>query len=257
MNRMTVFTPSERSLLLDALISRARGDSRVTSAAVTGSGALDQADRWSDIDFAIGIAGDRDEVMADWTAYLYAEHGAVHHMDVPFRSAVYRVFLLPHTLQVDIAFVPAPEFGATAPTFRLLFGTAVDQPPTAGVDARSQIDMGWLYALHVRSSIERDRSWQAEHMLGGLRNAILSLMALRHGVPATQGRGLHLLPSSATDAVLATLVGTLDDAELRRAFRAAVELLLTEAAYVDAKLPAVLSEPLRAMCRSRLPSIDA
>jgi hypothetical protein len=225
MNRMTVFTASERSVLLGALIDRARDDSRVTGAAVTGSGALDRADRWSDIDFALGIAGDRDEVMADWTAYLYTVHGAVRHMDVPFRSAIYRVFLLPHTLQVDIAFVPAVEFGATAPTFRLLFGAAADQPPTPAVDPCAQIDLAWLYALHVRSSIERRRSWQAEHMLGGLRNAILSLICLRHGVPATQGRGLHLLPSSAANAALATLVGTLDEADLRRAFRAAISLL--------------------------------
>jgi hypothetical protein len=247
MDGMTVFTPAERAKLLDALVSRARADARVTGAALTGSGALDQADRWSDIDFALGIAGDRDEVMADWTAYLYAEHGAVHHMDVPFRSAVYRVFLLPHTLQVDIAFVPAPEFGATAPTFRLLFGTSADQPPTPPVDPRSQIDMAWLYALHVRSSIERRRCWQAEHMLGGLRNAVLSLMALRHGVPATQGRGLHLLPSSATNAAVATLVGSLAEADLRSAFRAAVELLLAETAHVDPDLATVLAGPLRAM----------
>jgi len=247
MKRMTVFTPSERDQLLAALISHARADPRVTGAAVTGSGASDRTDRWSDIDFALGIAGDRDEVMADWTAYVYAEHGAVHHMDVPSRSAIYRVFLLPHTLQVDIAFVPAAEFGATAPTFRLLFGTALDQPPTPGVDARAEIDMAWLYALHVRSSIERRRFWQAEYMLGGLRNAVLSLMALRHGVTAVQGRGLHLLPSNATNAALATLVGSLDEAGLRRAFRAAVELLIEEAAYVDAELTKVLSGPLRAM----------
>lgn len=247
MNRMAVFTPSERDQLLTSLIDRARGDARITGAAVTGSGALDHTDRWSDIDFALGIAGARDEVMADWTAYLYAEHGAVHHLDVPFRSAIYRVFLLPHTLQVDIAFVPAAEFGATAPTFRLLFGTAVDQPSTSPLDPRAEIDMAWLYALHVRSSIERHRFWQAEHMLGGLRNAVLSLMCLRHGVPAGQGRGLHLLPPSATNPALATLVGALDETNLRRAFRAAVELLLAETAHVDVKLAKVLSTPLLAM----------
>jgi len=62
-----------------------------------------------------------------------------------------------------------------------------------------------------------------------------------------QGRGLHLLPSNATNAALATLVGSLDEAGLRRAFRAAVELLIEEAAYVDAELTKVLSGPLRAM----------
>ncbi|GAA3432831.1 hypothetical protein ACFFS4_01310 [Kutzneria kofuensis] len=106
---------------------------------------------------------------------------------------------------------------------------------------------GWLYALHVRSSIERGRVWQAEHMLGGLRNVVLTLMCLRHGVPAVQGRGLHLLPSTETKAALATLVGGLAEAELRRAFRAGVALLLAEAAHVDAELAKALTAPLEAM----------
>ena len=244
---MTIFTPEDRDRLLTVLIDRARGDARIGGAALTGSGALGGADRWSDIDFALGITGDRDEVMADWTAFLYREHRVVHHMDVPSRSAIYRVFLLPDTLQVDIAFVPAAEFGATAPTFRLLFGAAAEQPPTTPPSARAEIDMAWLYALHVRSSIERGREWQAEHMLGGLRNAVLTLMCLRHGVPARQGRGLHLLPSSETKAALATLVGSLDEAELRRAFRAAVELLLNETVQVDVELARTLTGPLQAM----------
>jgi hypothetical protein len=46
---------------------------------------------------------------------------------------------------------------------------------------------------------------------------------------------------------LAALVGSLDEAELRRAFRAAVELLLAETAYVDADLARALSGPLLAM----------
>ena len=247
---MTIFTPEIRDRRLADLIGRARTDRRITGAALTGSGALDGADRWSDIDFALGIDGDRDEVMADWTSFLYREHGVVHHMDVPFRSAIYRVFLLPDTLQIDIAFVPAAEFGATAPTFRLLFGVAAEQPPTPAPSVRSQIDLGWLYALHVRSSIERGREWQAEHMLGGLRNAVLTLMCLRHGVPAVQGRGLHLLPPDATKAALATLVGSLDEAELRRSFRAAVELLLTETGHGDADLARKLRGPLQAMLGS-------
>jgi hypothetical protein len=247
---MTIFTPEDRDRLLTVLIDRARGDGRIGGAALTGSGALDGADRWSDIDFALGVTGDRDDVMADWTKFLYREHGVVHHMDVPSRSAIYRVFLFPDTLQVDIAFVPAAEFGATAPTFRLLFGTAEEQPQVTPPSARAEIDMAWLYALHVRSSIERGRDWQAEYMLGGLRNAVLTLMCLRHGVRAVQGRGLHLLPSSATKAALATLVGSLEEAELRRAFRAAVELLLNETVHVDPTLAQALARPLQAMLGS-------
>lgn len=42
---MAIFTPSQRDRLLAALIDRARGDARISGAALTGSGAVDGADR--------------------------------------------------------------------------------------------------------------------------------------------------------------------------------------------------------------------
>ena len=36
---------------------------------------------------------------------MYDEHFALHHVDVVSGAWVYRVFLLPSTLQVDLAFV--------------------------------------------------------------------------------------------------------------------------------------------------------
>jgi len=51
--------------------------------------------------------------IAGWTAMLYRDHQAVHHTDVISGATTYRVFLLASTLQVDIAFTPATEFGPT------------------------------------------------------------------------------------------------------------------------------------------------
>jgi len=70
---------------------------------------------------------------------------------------------------------------------------------------------------------------------------------LRHGVPHSQGRGLHLLPSATVAPVEATLVRSLETAELQRAFRASVDVLLAEIAYVDAELAVRLDRPLRAL----------
>ena len=107
--------------------------------------------------------------------------------------------------------------------------------------------MGWLYALHARSSIARGKVWQAEYMISGVRDHVLMLACLRHGVPHSQGRGLHLLPSATTAPVEATLVRSLEPAELQRAFRASVDVLLTEIAHVDAELAVRLDRPLRAL----------
>ena len=252
-----MYTPTNRTNLRDALVAAARADSRVAGAALTGSAAVGAEDRWSDIDLALGLtpAADQSAVLADWTDRMYREHAAVHHTDVWSRGTIYRVFLLQSTLQVDIAFAPAEEFGALGPTFQLLFGEAVEQPQRGAPSPVDVVGMAWLYALHARSSIARGKAWQAEYMISGVRDHVLTLMCLRHGVPHSQGRGLHLLPSDGTSAVEATLVRSLGVEELRRAFRASVDVLLVEVEYVDADLAVRLAGPLRGLTASVGPGL--
>jgi predicted nucleotidyltransferase len=238
-----MFTPGERNLLRDALIEAARSDERVTGAALTGSAALDAEDAWSDIDLAFAVAGEPEPVLADFTARMYREHGAVHHLDVVFERTVFRVFLLANTMQVDLAFWPEADFGATTPKFRLLFGTPQDRPQSPPPDARRLIDLAWLHALHARSSIERGRGWQAEYMIGRVREYALALACLRHGVPAVEGRGLDQLPASVTAPFEATLLRGLEDGG--RAFRAVTELLIGEIERVDDELAGRLAPLLR------------
>ena len=242
-----MFTPEDRSRLRDAIIAVARADARITSAALTGSVALGAEDRWSDIDVALGVAGEADPegVVADWTDYMYRECGAVHHVDVNWGSTLFRVFLLASTLQVDLAFWPAAEFGAIGPTFRLLFGTAKERPMQQPPDAAVLIGMAWLHALHARSSIARGRVWQAEYMLSGMRDQVLALACLRHGVPSVQGRGIDSLPPEVTAAVSGGLVRSLDAAELRRAFGVVTGALIAEIERADAGLANRLAAPLK------------
>src|SRR5271169_3390420 len=117
-----VFTAEERSRVRSSLLEFAASDPRIGGAAITGSAANDGEDRWSDVDLAFGVrnADDVGEVLSDWTARMYEQHGALHHLDVKAGAWIYRVFLLPNSLQVDLAFVPAAEFRASSPTFRLV-----------------------------------------------------------------------------------------------------------------------------------------
>jgi hypothetical protein len=238
------------------LISAARADGRIAGAALTGSASLGAEDRWSDIDLALGIAPGADfgEVITDWTGLMYADHCAVHHLDVTSGGTVYRVFLLTSTLQVDIAFAPAAEFGPHAPTFRLLFGTAAERPQPPPPDATELIGLGWLYALHARSSIARGRVWQAEYMISGVRDHVLALACLRHDVSPYQGRGMDQLPPDATATVSGALVRSLDPAELGRAFRAAIQALLAESARADSGLATRLSGTLAELAAGPVPA---
>src|SRR5665213_1487086 len=115
-----MFTPQERDRLRTDLLGHAVSDGRISGAAITGSAAAGREDRWSDIDLAFGVidAAELPNALSDWTAYMYDRHLALHHLDVKSGAWIYRVFLLPSTLQIDLAFVPAAEFRALAPTFR-------------------------------------------------------------------------------------------------------------------------------------------
>ncbi len=243
---LIMFSVENRVRLRSDLILGARADSPVTGAALLGSSALGREDRWSDIDLALSLSheADRAKVIADWTERMYGEHEAVHHLDVSWGKALYRVFLLASTLQVDLSFWPEPELRAAGPNFRLLFGTVANTRPSSAPDAEELIGLGWLYALHARSSIARGRTWQAEYMISAARDQVLALACLRHGLPAREGRGIDDLPADVTDLVARALIGSLESDTLRRALAITIEALLNEAENADLNLAQRLAGPL-------------
>jgi len=241
-----VFTPEERERLREELIAAAKADERISGVAITGSAARDALDRWSDIDLAFGIADAARlrEALGDWTDRMHHEHGAVHHFDVTRGSWVYRVFLLESTLQVDLAFAPAADFGALSPTFRLVSGASVELPQPAPGATEELIGLGWLYALHSRSCIERGKVWQAEYMISAVRDQAMALAAARHGLPTREGRGFDGLPKEVRASFEGAVVRSIDTHELRRAFRAVIANLLIEIKHANPALATVLEGPL-------------
>jgi hypothetical protein len=233
-----VFTPDDRARLRSDLLNLAAGDARLTGAAITGSAALEREDRWSDIDLAFGVSEGVDvaAVLSDWTATMYRRADVLHHCDLKRDSWTYRVFLLRSTMQVDLAFAPAADFRALAPSFRLVFGQASEPQYIAPAASDEVIGLAWLYALHARSSIARRRLWQAEYMISGVRENALALACLRLRLPATQGCGFDLLPAPVATAFEDALVACLDAVELSRAFRAALRCFRWEVRLANREL---------------------
>ncbi|ACQ81977.1 hypothetical protein Bcav_3735 [Beutenbergia cavernae DSM 12333] len=240
-----MFTVAERVRVRESLVEAARADPLVTAAALTGSAARDAEDAWSDIDLALRIDGAADpmEVAAAWTARMYADHDAVHHLDVWAGATLFRVFLLRSSLQVDIAFWADGDFGAKGPSWRLLFGTAGPPVDPRPADPESLVGTGWLYALHARASIARGRVIQAAYMLDGVRDQVVSLACARLDLPFVQARGADDLPAELRAAVADTMPRSIERPELERAFAVVARLLLDEAAHVDELLAERLAEP--------------
>lgn len=249
---MSIFTSEQRELLRNQLVSAAENDGNLSGAAHTGSAASGRLDRWSDIDLALCLkpTASHDQVVAEWTGRLYRSHEAVAHVDVMRGATLFRVFLLKNTLQVDIAFWSADEFAAIGPNFKLIFGDAKPPCPPPPPNPQSLIGMAWLYALHVRSSLARGRTLQAEYMLSGMRNHVFELTCLRCGVIAHQGRGLDDLPPSDRDTAARCLPRSLEPIELQHAFQTTMRALLNEIRHADPELEVRLSAPLQAMISS-------
>ena len=231
-----MFTVEERDAVRRRLLELAQEDPTVGAAAITGSAAAGSADRWSDIDLAFAIRGDMPRALLHWTSVLYAEFAALHHWDLPFGSSIYRVFLLPGCLEVDIAFTPEADFGPRGPNWRTVFGETVEVPTTEPPSRDDLVGLAWHHVLHARICIERGKPWQAEWLIGGVREHVLALACVRLGYSARFAKGTDLLPPDVTAAVEPALVRSLDEAELRRALGVAAGALTAELERTDEAL---------------------
>ena len=223
-----MFSIRDRDRIRESVLQMAAADRRVVAGAVVGSMALDQGDRWSDLDLTFAVADELPvfAVLEDWTHSLVDEFKAVPLFDLQSGASVYRVFLLPGCLQFDLSFTPASKFGATGPKFKLIFGRAVEKPYNQPPSAQELFGYAVHHALRARICIERGRYWQAEYWISGVRDYALSLACRRHSLPAIQGRGFDALPSGISNVFRKALVTSIERDELLRALGCAIEGLL-------------------------------
>ena len=229
-----MFSIDDRDRIRDRVLQLAASDPRVVAGAVVGSLALDEGDRFSDLDLTFAVADNLPllDVLEDWTRTIVEEFDAAHLFDLPSGASIYRVFLLPGCLQFDLSFTPASKFGATGPKFKMLFGTSVEKPYAQPPSAHELFGYAVHHALRARFCIERGRYWQAEYWISGTRDYALSLACRRRGLPAYYGRGFDDLPADVRDTFRDALVRFLDGDELLRALGVAIAGLLDEAEEV-------------------------
>lgn len=248
-----MFSIEDRDRVRDRVFELASSDTRIVAGAVVGSLALDEGDRWSDLDltFAVSDGVPVSEVLDDWTRSLVAEFVAVQLFDLPAGATIYRVFLFPGCLQFDLSFSPASEFGALGPKFRLLFGSAVERPFPGPPAAEQLFGYAVHHVLRARFCIERGRLWHAEYWISAARDHALGLGCRRRGLAAHYGRGFDDLPVDVREAFRHTLVRSLDPDELLRALGEVIAGLLREADEVR-PLAAIVEPRLRSLAATEL-----
>jgi hypothetical protein len=247
-----MFTSSRRAELRALLLDRARADERIVAAAIVGSAAAGREDGWSDIDLAFRLRRGEDAaaVAQEWTAFLTAECGVADHLDIWAHGGLYRVFLLPDTLQVDLSFWPFDDYAATSPAFRLEFGEAGASRPVPAPSAGDAARTAWLFALHARSSIARGRALQALYMLNTARDHLVQAQSVRHALAPHHARGADDLPGPVRAALASSVPASLERAELARCLRVVCDLIGAEAGHVDEALAARLRPVLAEIAAS-------
>lgn len=242
-----MFTTKLRDHIRDELIALAQADTDIVGAALVGSSATGLQDAFSDIDLALQLAPDVDEAAAvdRWTRHITERYGVAHHLDVYAGNTRYRVYLLPESLQIDISFWAHNAFVAIGDRFTLLFGAHPEERRVTTQNPDHLIGYAWLYALHVRSSIARNQPWHALSLLDDMRDYVLMLACIRHGLNPRELRGVDDLPSEVLSRFTIARAISLQPDELRRSLRCHGELLLTEVSEIDANLADQLSEPVR------------
>lgn len=221
----------ERDAIRDRLIEHARHDPGIAGAALVGSTASG-GDRWSDLDltFAVAPGTTIEAALARWSAWIETEFGGVKLVDLPIPGTIYRVFLFPGALQVDLSFSEQGVFGSRSPRFELIFGEPVHHPYTV-VDSSPADTFGWAihHLVRARVCIERDLPWQADYWIRQARDSALTLACLGRGIEARYGKGFDKLPAEITDRHLEAIAHSLEPAELRRSLAVVTRLTLEEA----------------------------
>jgi hypothetical protein len=244
-----MFSITYRQAVRSRVLEWALADNRIVAGAVVGSLAHSEGDRWSDVDLTFGVsdATTTTQILSDYTKLLVADFEAISLFDLPRGTSIYRVFLLPGCLQVDLSFTPASDFGAIGPSFKLLFGVAVDKPHLAQQSGQDLLGYAVHHALRARICIERGRLCQAEYWISASRDYALSIACLHRDLPAQYGRGFDELPSDLKVLLNNSLVTALEREPLLRALDRTIDLLLLEGADEIQRMSVRVKDQLREM----------
>lgn len=221
------FTTEYREQVRNLVLLYAKIDHRIVSAATIGSYAKGTNDQWSDIDLTFGVQENysTSEVLQNWTEYISKEFKGVDLLDVSKGNTIYRVFILPGNLQMDLSFSPEKEFGAFNKDFILLYGKQYEKPLPDSLS--ENVLLGWIvhHLIRIRYSLKRGRLWQAEFWLSEARDYMLKIACMKRGLNPDHGRGFDDLPKEVLTVARDCFAKNLSALEIEIAAKKIIQVL--------------------------------
>ena len=230
-----MYSIEERNNVQNSIIALAKNDVRITDCAIVGSESVQKQDVWSDIDLSFGFKNGSDisKILEDWNKVMGNEFNAHVLFDLNYRESIYRVYLLPNALQVDLSFTNTDKFGAITDKFKLLFGKSNEREQKQPPDQKTVFGYGVLYALKARCSIEREKFWQARYFLEKLRENLMILKCTIEQLNPFDGRGYDELPKKFLDRISKSFQASLKSSELKQSLQLLTGLLINEVKTLD------------------------
>ncbi|GAA0725756.1 hypothetical protein GCM10009430_31900 [Aquimarina litoralis] len=230
-----MYSKKDRIKVEKQIIDFAKLDSNIIDCAIVGSKSVGNDDKWSDIDLAFGyeIDADINQILRYWSKIMFESFGANKLFDMSYKESLYRVFLLPNALQVDLSFTPSDHFGAITDNFKLIFGNQRKREFKSLPEINSIAGYTILFALKTRTSIEREKYWQAQYYLTKCRENTMILKCLKENLNSFDGRSFDELTPSFLNQIQNTMINEPNKRNLENALKSMIHILIKELSTVD------------------------
>ncbi|WP_299903316.1 hypothetical protein [uncultured Aquimarina sp.] len=230
-----MYSKKDRIEVQEAIINFAKSDSKIIDCAIVGSESVGNDDKWSDIDLTFGYENEADanQVLREWSKMMSESFDANRLFDISYKESLYRVFLLPNGLQVDLSFTPSKYFGAITDKFKLIFGQEKEREFKSLPEINLIAGYSILFALKTRTSIERENYWQAEYYLSKCRENVMVLKCLKESKNPFDGRSFDNLPNDFLRQMQNCLLIELSRVNLRTSLKNLIQILIKELSSIN------------------------
>ncbi|HEX4790422.1 MAG TPA: hypothetical protein VH372_18300 [Actinospica sp.] len=257
--------------IIDGLIEASTADDDIEWLVIGCSVARGAGDELSDLDMAVGVAGDEADFPAiarrvRRTVERLGELVESYHHQLPGVPAPHeRIFVqYADRCQLDLVVLPASAPGGSGPHAIVLYDpdqlltVREERRPLAPEQMREWAFHAWCALADLGKYLRRGSLWEAYERLHSARGQLWQLQAVAHGVRDPQYGITSILdfaPESIPDEMRAT-VADLDGAQLLRAARQLAEMLNAVSGLLPENLSTMLPHAMARYITDDLNSLE-